>query len=533
MKRFIFVSTIALFLVGCGSTAQEYDEYEIVEGNNYQYEEIVEEIAEELLEEIEEVEEVIEENEEIDEEMPEEPYLTMQTAVALSTASGHTLALMEDDTLWSWGVPGGHWGHWEQEEWSVPVQIMDNVTFAVAGHDHSFAITNDGALWGWGINWHGQLGDGTTEHRPEPVHIMDDVIHIAMPNTVPNSHADAGNGRSYAIRSDGTLWAWGANGHVDAFSVILGDGTEEPRHYPVQIMENVAAVHPTERGGYALTNDGRLWHWHSLIWYSILVDDEWVRNEIEPQLYPVPIMENVASISRGLVITRDGQLWQLGADQRGWMMGGEPIWIMDNVVYATTYGGANFAITTDGTLMAWGDNRLPTQWGPRPMLGDGTTIDRPEPVVIMENIAYVTAVGNNAYAIGIDGALWHWGMGTISSVYWLDGSEWYGSHRWEYAFDERGFPSGKRWLLDDDDDTGIRFSPVKVLENVTQVAATYFMLDHGWARGTRAFALTNDGAVYAWGVNNIGFVSPYLSLLGDGTTETRPYPVRIISGRQR
>ena len=89
------------------------------------------------------------------------------------------------------------------------------------------------------------------------------------------------------------------------------------------------------------------------------------------------------------------------------------------------------------------------------------------------------------------------------------------------------FEDGVLWLLDDDGGTGVRLSPVKIMENVVSVTATYFMLGHGWIDGFRTFAVTESGELWAWGENSIGGHDDW-SWLGDGSGETRLYPVRII-----
>jgi len=442
-----------------------------------------------------------------------------QHAVAISAASQHAIAIMEDGSLWAWG--GDTWygliGDGTTEVRNLPVQIMDDVAFAVAGHHHSFAITNSGELWAWGGNRYGQIGDGSTQNRSSPVKIMDDVVYVTMPSTVPNSHVGDG-ARSYAIRSDGGLWAWGHSGSYDVpWDVALGDGRSENRYSPIQILEDVTSVVPTHIGGYALTANGTLWGWHGTIIISNFENNEWVTTEIEAQRYPTPVMENVASISSNarFAITTSGELWSLG-------LGLEPAWVMNNVVYATGSGASNFAITTNGELWAWGQNRLPSHWRPSPVLGDGTTVDRDAPVRIMGDVVSVTTMGNITYAITTDGNLWGWGTNTVSAL-----DQETEGYAWEYALDGE-IPSGKRWLLDDDGGIGIRLSPVKMLENVISVAPTYFMFDHGWVRGFRTFALTACGSVWAWGENDVFGLGQGSSLLGDGASENRPYPVRII-----
>lgn len=508
MKRIILmvIPIVASIILGCSSLQHtDAEEYSLQETNDIDADK-----------ELEQVNEMYE-----DEHLYEvliDPSIQPKNAISVSAASAHTLAIMEDNSLWSWGRGESGWGEVPYspigdgtiEHRLYPVQIMEDVVFALAGHSHSLAITTDGGLWTWGDNTWGQLGDESNEIRLSPVRVMDDVIYATLPLQVPNSHTGGGSWRSYAITSDRILWAWGYNEHREV-DIVLGDGSRENRYSPTKILEDVLHVLPTRLGGLAITEDNVLWRWRGRSQRYCEDTDRWV--EIEAQLYPIPIMEDVAFISStgGLAITTEGELWELGH---------EPTWIMDNVIYAA---GSNFAITEEGTLWAWGQNRLPTQWRVGSVLGDGTTTDRDEPVRILDNVASVTTVGNSTYAITEDGNLWWWGMGTIPSVYSVAQE-----HMWEYAY-ERGFPSGIRWISDDEDDTGIHLSPVRILENVISVHPTYFMLDHGFVRGFRTFARSECGAVWAWGNNDI--FDRGLSLLGDGTSEYQSTPIRIIESR--
>jgi alpha-tubulin suppressor-like RCC1 family protein len=90
-----------------------------------------------------------------------------------------------------------------------------------AGISFCSAIKTNGTLWTWGANGSGQLGDGTVDNRSSPVQI----------GSLSNwSQVSALNVYCLAIKTDGTLWAWGFNG-----SGQLGDGTDINKSSPIQI----------------------------------------------------------------------------------------------------------------------------------------------------------------------------------------------------------------------------------------------------------------------------------------------------------
>jgi alpha-tubulin suppressor-like RCC1 family protein len=93
------------------------------------------------------------------------------------------------------------------------------------------ALRNDGIVFAWGTNGVGQLGDGMTyinRNNPVQVNNLTDVIDV-----------EAGFYHSLALKSDGTVWAWGSN----IFSE-LGDGTTTNRSTPVQVsgLINIVAI---------------------------------------------------------------------------------------------------------------------------------------------------------------------------------------------------------------------------------------------------------------------------------------------------
>src|SRR3990172_6036786 len=70
------------------------------------------------------------------------------------------------------------------------------------GADHTIALKSDGTVWAWGENGSGRLGDGTTSSSRTPVQVsgLSEVTAIA-----------GGDSHAVAMKSDGTVWAWGYN----------------------------------------------------------------------------------------------------------------------------------------------------------------------------------------------------------------------------------------------------------------------------------------------------------------------------------
>ena len=119
-----------------------------------------------------------------------------------------------------------------------------------AGESHSLALKADGSVWGWGYNGYAQVGDGTNADRMAPTAVSglgvgSGVVAVA-----------AGESHSLAVKSDGTLWAWGYNGYGQ-----LGDGTGTSRNAPVLIgtVGNVVAAAAGDNHTVVLKGDGTVW----------------------------------------------------------------------------------------------------------------------------------------------------------------------------------------------------------------------------------------------------------------------------------
>ena len=252
--------------------------------------------------------------------------VTDLTGVTSVAAGGlHSLALKSDGTVWAWGSNGyGQLGDPTTKQRLVPVQVtgVDGVTSVAAGVFHSLALKSDGTVWAWGFNNYGQLGDNTTTVRPVPVQVtgLTGVRSVA-----------AGIFHSLALKSDGTVWAWGDN-----YFGQLGDNTTTQRQTPVRVkgvggvgtLTSITAISAGNVNGLALKSDGTVWAWGDN--YNGQLGD----NTFTPRLTPVQVkgvggvetLTGVSSIASGvsgsLARKTDGTVWAWGFGGLGQMGNG-------------------------------------------------------------------------------------------------------------------------------------------------------------------------------------------------------------------
>jgi alpha-tubulin suppressor-like RCC1 family protein len=170
----------------------------------------------------------------------------------ISGGRSHTLAIKTNGSLWAWGDNDfGQLGDNSKDDSIDPKSIDAGVWKSVAaGATHSAGIKNDGKLYCWGNNDWGQLGDGTNDERLSPVQEdSENDTWIAV---------SAGYDFTIALRSDGTLWAWGDNtyGQLGVNPAVVSD-----RNYPDQIAGTWAAISAGQYHCLALKKDGSLWAW--------------------------------------------------------------------------------------------------------------------------------------------------------------------------------------------------------------------------------------------------------------------------------
>ncbi len=344
-------------------------------------------------------------------------------------------------------------------------------TAVSAGSNHTLALKSDGTLWAWGYNYYGQLGDGTanSSYWPSQVGALNNWESIF-----------SGFGNSFAITNNGILWGWGDNGLGQ-----LGDGTTTDKYAPIQIgTSNIwNSISNVTLHTLAIKNNGTLWAWGGNS-SGQLGDGTTVFKQTPTQ---IGSSADWATISTGynnsLAIKNDGTLWAWGYNFYGQLGDGTttdknaPIQIGSSADWATISTGYehSLAIKNDGTLWAWGYNY-------NGQLGDGTTKNKKSPVQIgtSNNWSYISAGYLHSLAIKNDGTLWAWGRNNHGQL-------------------------GDGTTINKNSPTQIGSS-----NNWTSI----------YAGGYHSLAIKSDGTLWAWGTNNHG-------QLGDSTTVDKHSPVQI------
>jgi alpha-tubulin suppressor-like RCC1 family protein len=244
-----------------------------------------------------------------------------------------TAAIKTDGTLWCWGRNiYGQLGDNTITDKSSPVQTIafgTNWKQVAAGNQYTAAIKTDGTLWTWGYNLYGQLGDNTVTNRSSPVQT------IAFGTNW--KQVSAGNGNFAAIKNDGTLWTWGYNLYGQ-----LGDNSIVKKSSPVQTVAggtNWKQVSCGQSHTAAIKTDGTLWIWGANTTYGNLGDNTTVSRSspVQTIAYGTNWKSVTCASQHTAAIKTDGTLWTWGDNQYG-QLGNNTLVSKSSPVQTILYG---------------------------------------------------------------------------------------------------------------------------------------------------------------------------------------------------
>ena len=223
--------------------------------------------------------------------------------------AGFGCALDVDGVLACWGDDRyGQLGQGRLLQSATPLRVGDGYmpvprqagqAVIAANREYAVAIKSDGSLWTWGANDFGQLGDGTRVDRSTPTQIGTGFTSVA-----------AGNSSVVALKSDGSMWAWGNNNAGQ-----VGDGTTIPSLTPKQIGTGFISVAGGQDHFAAIKSDGSLWTWGSNM--SGELGDGTTTDSTTPKQIDTGFVSVAAGGAHTFAIKSDHSLWAWGANFMG------------------------------------------------------------------------------------------------------------------------------------------------------------------------------------------------------------------------
>lgn len=241
-----------------------------------------------------------------------------------------------------------------------------------AGSDFTFAIQSNGTLWAWGDNTYGELGDGTTTTRMQPVAVAEPA------GAAPSSRwvrifAHVPSTPVYGLRSDQTLWRWGANQTrpvvVPLAAILLSGATLLDLSFSAQHC-------------LALYSDGTLMSWGANSQGQLGIGAAAGTGSVAT---PTPVVTPAGAVS--------GTRWtSIEAD-----------------------ANQSFAVRSDGTLWSWGGVPVinPSTLGhPVTAAGCFTPEPVPHPAGAASGTGWASVEAGETHTLGLrsDGTLWAWGF---------------------------------------------------------------------------------------------------------------------------
>lgn len=405
---------------------------------------------------------------------------------SLSNAGSHGLALMQDSSVWSWGVGSfGLLGDGLVTSHVVAspkkIQGFTGVVAVASGYLHSVALRSDGTVWAWGSNTSGQLGNGTTNDSGVPMQVagLSGITSIA-----------AGKNHSVARRNDGAVFAWGDN----AFGQ-LGDGTQTDRWSPVRLTGFTASsVFASDNHSQAIRADGTLWGWGDGTSLG-LVSPGIIQYVTTPT--KLVTFTNVVQVSNqyGLngILRADGTVWYLGSGLTGRYGGNlvsdvETQFVLPKPAIGVAVGQDHvMVLLNDGTVQVMGGNSNSELGRPdltssdpfvAPDAGPGCTFATQKLLTTGQRISNGRTL---TMIVRGDGTVWGAGSNDLGQM-----------------------------------GIGLISNPVRTARQVPGLAGMAGVS----TRNKHVLAVGADGRVWSWGGNSLGQI-------GDGTFTNRLSPVLV------
>ncbi len=332
----------------------------------------------------------------------------------------------------------------------------------------SLALRSDGSVWAWGQNEKGQLGDADASVHKSPIRVnpLGGVSQVA-----------AGFSHSLALRA-GKVWFWGER----------ASGAVQLPPVEVSGLSGITAIAAGNAHSLALDPSKSVWIWGR---HGATINGD------TPRLVEgLPRIQAIAAgNAHSLALGEDGSVWAWGNNELGQLGVDTPLesdtpvkvaGLPATIEFIAGGGGHSLARDSTGAVWAWGNNN-------HGQLGDGTIGGKrstPERVAGVSDITDVAAGYEHSLALTRDNDIQAWGRDSAGQL---------GNDAEQYN------PTSQDRAL-----------PVKTygLTRVTSLSAGY----------SHSLAILNGGLLFAWGSNQ----GERLGVGQAGDTIGTPRPVTFL-----
>jgi alpha-tubulin suppressor-like RCC1 family protein len=225
----------------------------------------------------------------------------------------------------------------------------------------SFALRDDGTLWAWGANYDDDLGLGSSA-RDE--NIVEEPLQVpALANVRALSPGYTGEARlvPVVLLADGRARRWHRLSGLMPYCEIVSAGGDCERE-----LTSVVAITGAAQDAVFLKNDGSVWRapYRPCEAGDCPADrDRYVDGpgRVERMTGALPPAVAIGSgLAYGVAVTADGAVWQWSRDGSPDSAAPEP-GLTDVIALAGSYHGYPLALKRDGTVWVWSPGRAPAR----------------------------------------------------------------------------------------------------------------------------------------------------------------------------
>ena len=238
-----------------------------------------------------------------------------------------------DGKLWVWGAnTNGNLGNNSTVDKSSPVQTVaggTNWSQIDGSNTHVVAIKTDGSLWAWGENLLGQLGQNDKIHRSSPTRIGSGTNWVKCA---------AGYRTTHALKSDGTIWSCGFN-----YNGQLGIGNNSDQSILVQTVgSGFSDVKSASAFTAAKKTNNTLWLWGDNYQGQLGINSQNSGTTTPVQEITGSTWDKFALFSTGVAAIKSGNVYSWGQNTQGCLAQGNSA--PNNVLIPTAI------LNNDGTV---------------------------------------------------------------------------------------------------------------------------------------------------------------------------------------